>query len=46
LFLKDYRDFAHYIGNKAAIMEDEVFEKALIRLACGLQLTEEQWLAA
>jgi len=46
LFLKDYPEFAHHIGDEAAIIEDEVFEKAVMRLARGLQLTEEQRLAA
>jgi hypothetical protein len=46
LFLKDYPEFAHHIGDEAAFIEDEVFEKALMRLARGLQLTEEQRIAA
>jgi hypothetical protein len=46
LFLEDYPEFAHHIGDKAAIIEDEVFEKAVMRLSCGLQQTEEQRLAA
>ncbi len=46
LFLKDYPEFAHQIGDEAAFTEDEVFEKAVMRLARGLQLTEEQQIAA
>lgn len=42
LFLIDFPDFAHYISNEASIIEDEMFEKAVMQLARGMPLTEEQ----
>ena len=41
LFLKDFPDFDHYIGNTAAIIEDQVFEKAVMQIARALPLSEE-----
>lgn len=41
LFLKDFPDFDHYIGDTAAIIEDQVFEKAVMQIARALPLSEE-----
>jgi hypothetical protein len=42
LFLKDFPDFANYISDEAMIVENELFEKAVMRLARGFPLSEEQ----
>ena len=36
--ITDYPDFAHYISDEARIVESELFEKAVMRLARGLSL--------
>ena len=46
LFLKDYPMFEHYIGDEALIIENELFEKTVMRIARGLQLSDEQRRAA
>ncbi len=33
LFLEDGPDFAYHIGDETAIIEEEVFEKAVMRIA-------------
>ena len=45
LFLKDYPEFKHYIADDAAVVEDEVFEKTVMRIAKGLPLSEEERIA-
>ena len=40
--MTDYPDFAHYISDEARIVESELFEKAVMRLARGLSLSDEQ----
>ena len=42
LFLKDFPAFAYYIGEDALIVENELFEKAVMRIARSLPLSEEQ----
>jgi hypothetical protein len=42
LFLTDYPDFAHYISDDALIVENELFEKAVMRIARNLPLSDEQ----
>lgn len=42
LFLKDYPEFAHYISQDALIVENELFEKAVMRVARGLSISEDQ----
>ena len=42
LFLNDFPDFANYISDSALIVTNELFEKAVMRLARGLPLSEEQ----
>ncbi len=46
LFVKDYPIFEHYIGDEALIIENELFEKTVMRIARGLQLSDEQQRAA
>lgn len=46
LFLKDYPDFEHYIGDEALIIENEKFEKAIMRIARGMALSDSQRQAA
>ena len=46
LFLKDYPDFQHHIGDEAAIIENTVFEMAVMNISRGLPLSEEQRTAA
>jgi hypothetical protein len=46
LFLKDFPDFDHFIGDTAAIIEEQVFEKAVMQIAHALPLSEEQQNAA
>ena len=42
LFLADFPDFGHYISDDALIVENEDFEKAVMRLARGLPLTDAE----
>ncbi len=42
LFLTDYPSFAHYISDDALIVESELFEKAVMRIAHSLPLSDEQ----
>ncbi len=42
LFLKDFPAFAYYIGEDALIVENELFEKAVMKIARSLPLSEEQ----
>ncbi len=42
LFLADYPDFANYLADGARIVENQPFEKALMQLARGQQLSEAQ----
>ena len=46
LFLKDFPDFDHFIGDTAATIEEQVFEKAVMQIAHALPLSEEQQNAA
>jgi hypothetical protein len=46
LFLKDFPDFEHHLGNDANIVTDSVFEKSVVQIARGLPLTDEQKQAA
>ena len=46
LFLKDYPDFEHYIGDDALIIENETFEKAVMRISRGMPLSDSQRRAA
>jgi hypothetical protein len=46
LFLKDYPDFEHYIGDNALIIENETFEKAVMRISRGMPLSDSQRRAA
>jgi hypothetical protein len=46
LFLKDYPDFEHYIGEDALIIENETFEKAVMRISRGMPLSDSQRRAA
>ena len=46
LFLRDYPEFQHHIGDAARIIQDEVFEKVVMRISRGLPLSEEQRVAA
>ena len=41
-FLTDFPDFSHYISDDALIVENEDFEKAVMRLARGLPLTDAE----
>lgn len=45
LFLRDFPEFKHYIADDAAIVEDEVFERTVMRIARGLPLSEEERIA-
>jgi hypothetical protein len=42
LFLKDFLAFAYFIGKDALIVENELFGKAVMRIARSLPLSEEQ----
>ena len=42
LFLTDFPDFANYISDNALIVKNELFEKAVMRLARGFSISEEQ----
>ena len=44
--LADYPEFAHHLSETASIVENPVFEKAVMRIASSLPLTEEQRCAA
>ena len=44
--LRDYPEFQHHIGDAARIIQDEVFEKVVMRISRGLPLSEEQRVAA
>ena len=46
LFLRDYPEFQHHIGDAARIIQDEVFEKVVMQISRGLPLSEEQRVAA
>jgi hypothetical protein len=41
LFLTDYPNFAHCISDDALIVENELFEKAMMRIARSLPLSDE-----
>jgi hypothetical protein len=45
LFVKDYPDFKHYIADDAAIVKDVVFERAIMKIARGFPLSEEERIA-
>ncbi len=40
--LVDYPDLDHHLGDKASIVESPAFENAVMRIASGLPLSEEQ----
>ncbi len=42
LFVKAYPEFKHCIADDAAIVEDIVFESAIMKIARGLPLSEEE----
>ena len=46
LFLKDFPDLKGHLANDARIVENNVFEKAVLRISIGLPLTDEQHHAA
>ena len=46
LFLKDYPDFQHHIGDEASIIENVTFEKAVMRISRGMSLSDSQRRAA
>jgi hypothetical protein len=46
LFLKDFPDFEGHLADDARIVENKVFEKAVLRVSKGLPLTNEQRHAA
>jgi hypothetical protein len=46
LFPTDFPDFEHYIGNDAVIIENEMFEKAVMRISRGIPLSDSQRCAA
>jgi hypothetical protein len=46
LFLTDYQDFEHYIGDDAVIIKNERFEKAVMRISRGMPLSDSQRCAA
>ena len=45
LFVKDYPEFKHYIADDAAIVEDVVFERTIMKIARGLPLSEDERIA-
>jgi hypothetical protein len=45
LFVKDYPDFKHYIADDAAIVDDVVFKRAIMKIARVLPLSEEERIA-
>ena len=44
--LEDFPDFKHYLADDANIVEDPLFEKAIVRISKGLPLSDEQKQAA
>jgi hypothetical protein len=46
LFLKEYPDFEHYIGDDALIVKNEKFEKAVMRISRGMPLSDSERRAA
>jgi hypothetical protein len=40
LFLKDYPDFEHYVGDDALIIENETFKKAVLQISRGMPLSD------
>ena len=45
LFVRDYPEFKHYIADDVAIVEDVVFERAIMKIARGLPLSKEKLIA-